>query len=125
VALSDLGPSQSQKSSPKPAPKKLKKKQQDHSEAIDYESPPPRTDGITCDLRGMRRDEVADVVNQALDRAYLDHWEALWIIHGHGTGALRDEVRSILKLSPYLRHSRPGLAHEGGNGVTIVWLDNR
>jgi DNA mismatch repair protein MutS2 len=126
VALRDLGPSQIKDSGPKYASKKKpKKKRAERSETPDYESPPPRTDSITCDLRGMRRDEVADIVNHALDRAYLNHWEALWIIHGHGTGALRDEVRSILKLSPYLRYSRAGLAHEGGNGVTIVWLDNR
>lgn len=129
LPVSDLGPA----SPPPKAPKNTKKKgmksrpaSRGHAEAEpSYESPTPRTDDITCDLRGMRRDEVADRVSVDLDRAYLDQKECLWIIHGHGTGALRDEVRRLLERSPYPRYSRPGLAHEGGNGVTIVWLDNR
>ncbi len=133
VPLKDLRPPQakepgSSKQSPVKSNRKgnkKKKRQDEYVPVPDYESPPPRTDNITVDLRGMRRDEVADILLPALDQAYMNSWEALWVIHGHGTGAVRDEVRQLLRNSPYPRHSRAGLRHEGGNGVTIVWLDNR
>ena len=133
VSLGDLAKAESasppgNKQSPVKSNRKPKKKKHvpvAPSNVPDYESPPPRTDNITVDLRGVRRDEVADILLPALDRAYLNNWEALWVIHGHGTGAVREEVRQLLRSSPYPRHSRAGLRHEGGNGVTIVWLDNR
>jgi len=88
----------------------------------DERVPPPRTDDITADLRGARRDEVHDVVEPLLDRAYRDHRGAVWIIHGHGTGALRDEVRELLARSMYVAGYRRGRRHEGGDGVTIAFL---
>ena len=110
VPLSDLRPPQAKepgsgKQSPVKSNRKgsKKKKRQDEYVAVpDYESPPPRTDNITVDLRGMRRDEVADILLPALDQAYMNSWEALWVIHGHGTGAVRDEVRQLLRNSPTL-----------------------
>jgi DNA mismatch repair protein MutS2 len=44
------------------------------------------------------------------------------IIHGHGTGALREAVRSALRYSTYVRDYRPGEQGEGGDGVTIAML---
>jgi DNA mismatch repair protein MutS2 len=40
------------------------------------------------------------------------------VIHGHGTGALRNAVRAHLRDSPHVRRQRPGNADEGGDGVT-------
>lgn len=84
--------------------------------------PPPRTDEITADLRGRRRDEVVERVEPLIDRAWRDNVEAVWIIHGHGTGALRDEVRELLSRSPLVSGFRRGRRHEGGDGVTIAFL---
>ncbi|MCC6620476.1 MAG: Smr/MutS family protein [Deltaproteobacteria bacterium] len=84
--------------------------------------PPPRTDDITADLRGARRDEVPELVEPVLDRAYREHVDAIWIIHGHGTGALREEVRELLARSLYVAGYRRGRRHEGGDGVTIAFL---
>jgi len=84
--------------------------------------PPPRTDEITSDLRGARRDEVVERVEPLIDRAYRDNVEAVWIIHGHGTGAIRDEVRELLARSPQVIGFRRGRRHEGGDGVTIAFL---
>jgi DNA mismatch repair protein MutS2 len=83
---------------------------------------PPQTTNVTLDLRGARRDEVEDALVPFLDRLYANNDDAGWIIHGHGTGAIRDEVRSLLKCSPYVRDSRPGRRGEGGDGITLVWL---
>lgn len=89
----------------------------------DERVPPPRTDNITADLRGARRDEVHEKVEPLLDRAWRDGIEAVWIIHGHGTGAIRDEVRELLARSPQVSGYRRGKRHEGGDGVTIAFLD--
>jgi len=89
----------------------------------DERVPPPRTDNITADLRGARRDEVHEKVEPLLDRAWRDSIEAVWIIHGHGTGAIRDEVRELLARSPQVSGYRRGKRHEGGDGVTIAFLD--
>lgn len=88
----------------------------------DERVPPPRTDDITADLRGARRDEVQERVEPLIDRAWRDGIEAIWIIHGHGTGALRDEVRELLSRSPQVLGYRRGKRHEGGDGVTIAFL---
>ena len=83
---------------------------------------PPQTDALTLDLRGVRRDEVEAPLTAFLDRLYGNNSDAGWIIHGHGTGAIRDEVRMLLRHSPYIREWRPGRRGEGGDGITLVWL---
>ena len=47
---------------------------------------------------------------------------AALIVHGHGTGALKQAIRDYLASSPYIRMFRPGETHEGGDGVTVVEL---
>ena len=46
----------------------------------------------------------------------------LFILHGHGTGALKKVVREYLAASPYVRRWAPGGKGQGGDGVTIVEL---
>ena len=57
-----------------------------------------------------------------LDRALNEGLRVCFIVHGHGTGALRDAVRKELQASPYVRYFRPGGQGEGGDGVTVAWL---
>ena len=45
-----------------------------------------------------------------------------FLVHGHGTGALKEAIRRELKSSPYVRFFRAGASGEGGDGVTIAWL---
>ncbi|HYH98979.1 endonuclease MutS2 [Hyalangium sp.] len=75
-----------------------------------------------CDVRGMRADEALTEVEQFLDRGMRNGEEAALIVHGHGTGALKQAIRDYLANSPYIRMFRPGESHEGGDGVTVVAL---
>ncbi|MCE9670399.1 Smr/MutS family protein [Myxococcus stipitatus] len=75
-----------------------------------------------CDVRGMRADDALAEVESFLDRGMRSGEEAALIVHGHGTGALKQALRDYLANSPYIRMFRPGESHEGGDGVTVVSL---
>jgi len=81
-----------------------------------------RTEGNTVDVRGMTVDEATNVTEQFLDRALLNNDGTIFIIHGHGTGALRNALRAFLQESSYVEKSRPGKREEGGDGITVAWL---
>jgi DNA mismatch repair protein MutS2 len=70
----------------------------------------------------MRADEVESVVMQALDAAIRADLRNLRIIHGKGTGALRERVTEMLKKETRVRQFRIGAWNEGGTGVTVVDL---
>jgi len=74
------------------------------------------------DVRGMRVDEVEIAVMQAVDDAIRADLPSLTIIHGKGTGALRDRVTEMLRKDTRVREFRLGAWNEGGTGVTIVPL---
>lgn len=74
----------------------------------------------TLDLRGYRVEEALDEVENYLDKASLANLTPVYIIHGHGTGALKQAVRDFLKTSPYVAKFRPGEDAEGGDGVAVV-----
>lgn len=76
----------------------------------------------TCDLRGLRTDDAVAMAVTFLDRALNDGLRVCFLVHGHGTGAIRDALRKELKESPYVAQFRPGTQHEGGDGATIVHL---
>lgn len=75
------------------------------------------------DLRGMRFDEVDDVLLPALDDAVRADLRSFRIIHGKGTGALRERVTELLRKDTRARSFRMGLWNEGGAGVTVVELE--
>ncbi|MHB8838990.1 MAG: endonuclease MutS2 [Gemmatimonadaceae bacterium] len=74
------------------------------------------------DVRGMRIGEVEDAVLQAIDSALRADLAELRIIHGKGTGALREKVGQMVKDDPRVKASRLGAWNEGGAGVTVVQL---
>ncbi len=76
----------------------------------------------TIDLRGRRVDEALNLLDSELDRMERDNIRYVVIIHGHGTGALKQAVRDTLKMSIYIRRFRNGDYGEGGDGVTIAEL---
>ncbi len=83
---------------------------------------PIQTSDNTCDLRGLRADDAVAMATTFLDRSIGEGRRVAFLIHGHGTGALRESVRKDLAASPYVSHFRPGETGEGGDGVTVVWI---
>ncbi len=81
-----------------------------------------RSAGNTVDLRGERVDEALDKLDAFLDRAARSSMPALFVIHGHGTGALKRAVRQHLAHTPYRLKWRPGEQGEGGDGATVIEL---
>lgn len=74
------------------------------------------------DLRGMRVSEIDDFVSRAIDTAVRSDLKELRIIHGKGTGALRERVTTMLRTEARVSTFRMGLWNEGGAGVTIAEL---
>ena len=81
-----------------------------------------RSPGMELDLRGVRVEEGLAQVERYLDDAYMARLPWVRIIHGKGTGALRDAVRVSLREHPLVREFRAGGPGEGGDGVTVAKL---
>jgi DNA mismatch repair protein MutS2 len=81
-----------------------------------------RTVASSLDVRGARVDEALEALSRYLDDASLAGLEQVVIIHGLGTGALRDAVRTQAGASPLVKSLRPGERNEGGDGATIIRL---
>jgi DNA mismatch repair protein MutS2 len=81
-----------------------------------------RTVASSLDLRGARVDEALDALERYLDDASLAGLDRVTIIHGLGTGALRDAVRERAASHPLVRGFEAGGRGGGGDGATIVRL---
>nr|WP_242030900.1 MULTISPECIES: endonuclease MutS2 [unclassified Limnothrix] len=99
-----------QKPEPKPAPPKTK------------ERSILRTSSNTLDIRGARVADAEIEVEQAIDRAISADFGCLWILHGKGTGKLRDGVRAHLKTHRLVERFEDAPREDGGTGVTIAYL---
>jgi DNA mismatch repair protein MutS2 len=84
--------------------------------------PLPPSPGMELDLRGERVEEGLEKVERYLNDASLARLPWVRIIHGKGTGAMRDAVRTLLKSHPLVRDTRSGGDGEGGDGVTVARL---
>ncbi len=74
----------------------------------------------TLDLRGERVEEALDELEGYLDKASLANLTPVYVIHGHGTGALKSAVRDFVSTSPYVAKYRVGEDAEGGDGVCVI-----
>ncbi len=72
------------------------------------------------DLLGKTVDEAIPLLDKYLDDAYLAHMPSVRVVHGKGTGALRNAVHNHLKRLKYVKEYRLGEYGEGDAGVTIV-----
>ncbi|MEA2610578.1 MAG: mismatch repair protein MutS2, partial [Chloroflexota bacterium] len=79
-----------------------------------------RSVASSLDLRGARVDEALEALDRYLDDAGLAGLDKVLIIHGMGTGAVRDAVRAAANAHPLVKSMRPGQRGEGGDGATIV-----
>jgi len=100
--------------------------------STEAESPAPRLRRATeepaavsmeLDLRGLRVDEGLELLDAQLDRAVLAGLPWLRVIHGHGSGAMKSAVRDAVRHHPSVTRSRPGERGEGGDGVTVAYLE--
>ena len=77
---------------------------------------------MSLDLRGKRYEEVKDLVEEFLDKAIIANYEQVSIIHGYGTGVVRNRVIELLKHNPNVKEYRFGKEGEGLMGCTVVKL---
>jgi DNA mismatch repair protein MutS2 len=121
VAVDELAPARERKKTQFPSGGAEK-----HSQALKRaEAAAPgdvNAPNLRCDLRGMRADDALREMEQFLDRMFRADERAVLIVHGHGTGALKNALRQYLDNSGYVRSFRPGGTEEGGDGVTVVTL---
>ena len=78
---------------------------------------------MELDLRGMMTEEGITRVNDYLDRASRAGLPFVRIIHGKGTGALRRAIRDAIKGNHVVKSFETGQEGEGGDGVTVVKLN--
>lgn len=75
----------------------------------------------TIDLRGFRVEEAFPAIEAFFD-AHTNRSSVVFVLHGHGTGALKQGVRQWLPSSRYVKDFRPANAEEGGDALTVVRL---
>lgn len=74
------------------------------------------------DVRGNRVAAIEELVTGFVDRCAADDRKTCRIIHGSGTGALREAVRDVLSRMPQVTSFEPAATADGGNGVTVINL---
>ncbi|MGI6608237.1 MAG: endonuclease MutS2 [Erysipelotrichaceae bacterium] len=98
----------------KPSEKKLK--------SVKTGAKQSRHFSVELNLIGMRVDEAMDTLDKYLDEALLANVSFVRIIHGYGTGALRNAVWEKLKKHKFVKNYEHGSATEGAGGATIVYF---
>ena len=117
--LGDIQRSGDRDAPPIPLPEKLVRKSAKAKEAVTPFYPSP---GMELDLRGQRAEDALDALDRYLESAFLAGLLFVRIIHGKGTGRLRQVVREALQGSPHVSRWENGQDKEGGEGVTVAHL---
>jgi DNA mismatch repair protein MutS2 len=91
-------------------------------QAVSMKMAAPTSRGMELDLRGQSGDEAIMELDRFLDNATRLRLETVTVIHGKGTGVLRQRVQAHLKGHPQVRSYRLGVYGEGENGVTVVTM---
>ena len=84
--------------------------------------PIPSSGYLESDLHGLRAEAAAEAIDVSVDRALIEGRKRVHLIHGRGTGALRDAVRRHLRDHPMVEGFSDAPPHEGGSGTTIAVL---
>ncbi|MCT7986291.1 endonuclease MutS2 [Laspinema sp. A4] len=91
------------------------------TEKVATQAPIVRTSRNNLDIRGARVADAEMELEQAIAEQ-IPLGGALWIVHGKGTGKLRQGVQEFLKQHPQISHYELAPQNEGGSGVTIAYL---
>ncbi|MEC8025989.1 MAG: Smr/MutS family protein, partial [Myxococcota bacterium] len=105
-----------------PQPKEPEAKRRESPMVEQSDVAPVRTNANTCDVRGMRVDEAIREVERFLDRLLLKNRAAGYILHGYGTGRLKQGLHEAFRRSAYVRQYESASQDRGGDAVTLVWL---
>lgn len=81
-----------------------------------------RSEDITLDLRGQRVEDALLLADQFIDELLRRHEIGGFVLHGHGTGALKEAIRAHLRSHQCVRESRPAERDEGGDAFTLFWF---
>lgn len=81
-----------------------------------------KSPGLECHLRGMRVDDALAELERYLEKAYTAGLPYVRIVHGKGTGTIRQVVQEYLNTSPYVERWELAMSTEGGEGVTVAHL---
>jgi DNA-nicking Smr family endonuclease len=93
-------------------------------QAADGDGVPVPIEG-TLDLHTFRPSEAVAAVEAFLDESQKRGWGEVRIVHGKGTGALREKVQAYLRRSPFVASYRMGNETSGGWGATLVALQKK
>ncbi len=91
-------------------------------EPADIPPPQAKSPGMELDIRGQRVDDALDILDRYINAAYNAGLPFGRIVHGKGTGRLRQAVRMYLKDHALVSKVTQGLQNEGGAGVTVVHM---
>jgi DNA mismatch repair protein MutS2 len=116
VKLDDLGWAAEAERAPKPKPAKQ------HAPKMGRDPTPVRTPSNTVDIRGMRVDEAEERVEAFIDLLLSEGEPAGFVLHGHGTGALKSAIREHLGSHRFVARARPADEDDGGDAFTIFWI---
>jgi DNA mismatch repair protein MutS2 len=121
VKTADLSPAKAATEIVEPAARSLMKQRKPADENTSgknstFQSSP----GMEIDLRGQRAEDALDALDRYLDNAILVGMPFARIIHGKGTGRLRQVIRETLRENSNVSSFEDGADNEGGDGVTIV-----
>ncbi|MFO0557484.1 MAG: Smr/MutS family protein [Polyangiales bacterium] len=81
-----------------------------------------RTESNTVDVRGLRADDALSLVDAFIDRIYGAEETVGFVLHGHGTGALKAAVRAHLERSPHVAKCKAADGEDGGDAFTVFWV---
>lgn len=106
-----------------PLPDKKASQNPQAAASASVETPFKPTPGMELNLRGQRTEDALDILDRYLDEAYMSGMPFVRIIHGKGTGRLRQVIREALKDSVHVKSFEEGGEKEGGEGVTIAHMN--
>ena len=102
---------------------KVKESTKKHSSTVSYNSvSKARTATTEINVIGLNVDEAIFIIDKFLDDSYLAKLKTVRIVHGKGTGKLREGIHKFLKTNSHVQSFRIGTFGEGEMGVTVVTL---